>query len=128
MGVDGVEQEVGVDLRLQHLQLHRGGPLALSLHFHGGHLGGEQLGETVGDGALGLGDFARIAVVELERPLHPTADEQGLHDGSLIRFCSIGAGSPISSGVSSTSVFPRRMHSWVALVRSGDAAGLWASW
>ena len=82
-GVDGVEQEMRVDLALQRLQLHAGGQLRLLLQRRSRHLGGQKLAETLGDGLLRLGDMTSSAVIELQRALHRAAHHQRDDDGGL---------------------------------------------
>ena len=80
-GVDGVEQEMRVDLALQGLQLHAGGQLRLFFQRGCGHLSGQQLAEPFGDGLLRLADMVGTPVVELERALHARPHHQRHDDG-----------------------------------------------
>jgi len=72
-----------VDLALEHLQLHRGGELALPLHLGCRHLRGKQFAEPLGDRLLRFGDLLRAVIVELQRPLDGVAHRDGNDDGGL---------------------------------------------
>ena len=67
-GVQGVEQEVRVDLRLQGAQLRPGGELVLQLELVDGELRGQQLGEAGGERVLRAVHVMAAPVVELEGP------------------------------------------------------------
>lgn len=89
-GVDGVEQEVRVDLALEHFELHLGGQGRLLLERRCRHLRGQQLAETGGDGLLGFADVVRAAVVELQRALHVLAHGQRHDDGGVDAVGALG--------------------------------------
>ena len=81
--VDGVEQEVRVDLRLQRLELHARRELGLPLELGELELGGEHLREALGHGDLRLVEQPRSRVVELQRPDRLTAHLQRHDDGRV---------------------------------------------
>ena len=85
-GVDGVEQEVRVDLALEHL----GGQGRLLLERRCRHLRGQQLAEAGGDGFLGFADVAGAAIVELQRALHVLAHGQRHDDGGVDSVGALG--------------------------------------
>ena len=79
-GVEGVEQEVRVDLCLQGAHLGAGRKLLLHLELMNGELRGQDLGKARGKRVLGTVDGARGLVVELERADGTVAHLDGRDD------------------------------------------------
>ena len=120
-GVDGVEQEVRVDLALERLELHGGRELRLLLQLNGGNLRRKQLTQALCERHLRFGDVARAAIVKLQRADNGVASRKRHDNARSQAFDAIGEANLLRRAQhAQLAVFKRGMRS---LRANGGATG-----